>query len=185
MAPAPTPSSLATTSRWGVFRLSSLAGAAAVLVAAFQFQHTTKNQAVEDKTSETIYCYQGVKTEALAPQSLNSDDRRDVNCFGVSQSTGRFTRLYEDTTSLYSPAVERRKGYVLPGLWDGHGHLMQYGEFLHSADLFGSNSFDEIRSRLRDYLDRTPGSGTRDNWSVSFFFFRFFLYTLHSYLIFL
>ncbi|KAM7199371.1 Amidohydrolase family domain containing protein, partial [Naviculisporaceae sp. PSN 640] len=149
-APAPTPA----TSRWGL-RLSSLAGVAAVLVAAFQFQQ--KSQSVEN---ETVYCYEGVKTEALAL----SQGENKFNCFGVSPSTGRFTRVFE-SNSLESSTADIRKGHVLPGLWDGHGHLMQYGEFLHSADLFGSKSFDEIRGRLRGYLDSKLGSGTRDNWA--------------------
>jgi hypothetical protein len=55
-------------------------------------------------------------------------------------------------------------GYVIPGLWDGHGHLLQYGEFLHSVDLFGSSSIGDVRSRLRNYIDSHPGAGTADNW---------------------
>lgn len=62
----------------------------------------------------------------------------------------------------------RRRGYVLPGLWDGHGHLLQYGEFLHSADLFGAGSPAEVRRRLRAYLaenrDANPGLGGSGEW---------------------
>lgn len=127
-----------------------------MLVAGFQFRQ--KNQSAEN---EAIYCYEGVKTEASASSQAESK----FNCFGVSPSTGRFTRVFE-SSSVESSTVEIKKGYVLPGLWDGHGHLMQYGEFLHSADLFGSRSFDEIHGRLRGYLDSNPGSGTKDNWLV-------------------
>jgi hypothetical protein len=60
---------------------------------------------------------------------------------------------------------EIRKGYVLPGLWDGHGHLLQYGEFLHSADLFGADSPEEVRRRLRVYLAANPGVGGKGEWA--------------------
>jgi predicted amidohydrolase YtcJ len=55
-------------------------------------------------------------------------------------------------------------GYVIPGLWDGHGHLLQYGEFLHSVDLFGSDSLDEVRRRIKVYLQDNPGAGTSSSW---------------------
>ncbi|KAM7198652.1 Amidohydrolase family domain containing protein [Rhypophila sp. PSN 637] len=157
MAPAPPPTP-PTSPRWGL-RLSSLAGAAAVLIAAFQFQQ--KGSFSIAAKDEIVYCYEGVKTEALP--SSQGDNNKGNNCFGVSPSTGEFTRVFESSTSTES--VEISKGYVLPGLWDGHGHLMQYGEFLHSADLFGAGSFEEIRKRLRGYLELNPGAGTRDSWA--------------------
>jgi predicted amidohydrolase YtcJ len=55
-------------------------------------------------------------------------------------------------------------GYAIPGLWDGHGHLLQYGEFLHSVDLFGSKSLDDVRDRIKKYLAANPGAGTKDHW---------------------
>jgi hypothetical protein len=61
--------------------------------------------------------------------------------------------------------LEIRKGYVLPGLWDGHGHLLMYGEFLHSADLFGADSPEEVRRRLRAYLAANPGVGGKEEWA--------------------
>ena len=152
MAPATAPAP-ASTARWGL-RFSLLTGAVAALLVAFQLKQNP--DLIDD---ETVYCYQGVKTEAF-PENVDADK---YNCFGVSPSTGLFTRVFESSSAS---AETIRKGYALPGLWDGHGHLLQYGEFLHSADLFGSDSFDEIRDRLKGYLDANPGSGSRDNWFV-------------------
>lgn len=94
------------------------------------------------------YCYRGVKT---ADQS--------ANCFTVQD--GRFSEV---ETRVDTDQVHVREGYAYPGLWDGHGHLLQYGEFLHSVDLFGSESVDEVTRRLLDYLDANPGVGGRDEW---------------------
>lgn len=153
MAPATAPNP-ASTLRWGL--RSSLLTGAAVLVVALQLKQIPGH--IDD---ETVYCYQGVKPEAL-PENVNANK---YNCFGVSPSTGLFTRVFE---SSIASTETIRKGYALPGLWDGHGHLLQYGEFLHSADLFGSDSFDAIRDRLKVHLDANPGSGSKDNWFVSF-----------------
>jgi hypothetical protein len=60
---------------------------------------------------------------------------------------------------------EIRKGYVLPGLWDGHGHLLQYGEFLHSADLLGAVSPEVVRWRLWVYWAANPGVGGNGEWA--------------------
>jgi hypothetical protein len=101
------------------------------------------------------HCYQGVRT-AFSPDSavLSAD------CFTVQD--GKFVQV-----SAAAPAGEQedvQAGYAYPGLWDGHGHLLQYGEFLHSVDLFRSESFDEVRRRLLGYLDRNPGVGGPDEW---------------------
>ncbi|KAL2016392.1 hypothetical protein VTK56DRAFT_3814 [Thermocarpiscus australiensis] len=102
------------------------------------------------------YCYQGVRTHAAG---INPDPH--VNCFAVAD--GKFTRVFR-SHERERHEHDIRPGYVLPGLWDGHGHLLQYGEFLHSADLFGADSPAEVRRRLREYLDRNPGVGSAVDW---------------------
>jgi hypothetical protein len=108
------------------------------------------------------YCYQSVRTGAI----LDDDDNGPrPNCFSVS-AEGKFTRVLSSSDLGSSQGeVELRKGHVLPGLWDGHGHLIAYGEFLHSADLFGAGSPDEVRRRLRKYLAANPGVGTKEVWA--------------------
>lgn len=173
------PAATLATTRWGsgLWITSLLAGVAAVLmVVASQLPSSLGvpliggkgNFPLDGAGDEVTYCYQGVKTEA-SPAG-HGDVKKKVNCFRVSPSTGLFTRVFDSSAvSTTKDKEERiRKGYVLPGLWDGHGHLVQYGEFLHSANLFGSTSFDEIRERLREYLDKNPGGvGGRENWYVS------------------
>ncbi|KAI1814179.1 amidohydrolase [Poronia punctata] len=100
------------------------------------------------------HCYQAVRTNVLGD--------RDVNCFSVS-STGTFSMVF--TVDAGSKLAETaHSGYAMPGLWDGHGHLLQYGEFLNSVDLFGSKTMDDIRDRVHSYVDEHPGAGTADEW---------------------
>jgi hypothetical protein len=127
------------------------------------------------------YCYQAVRTSAINPAP-------GVDCFSVSPASGTFTRVFRSSSSSSSSSDDangdsdgdgeaedghrhrrhRSTGYAIPGLWDGHGHLLQYGEFLHSADLFGARSPAEVRRRLRGYLARQrrdrPGVGGRHEW---------------------
>jgi hypothetical protein len=102
----------------------------------------------------TSYCYESVT-------SL-SEQHPDVNCFEVSPS-GCFAKVFS-----YSEAKDKnlvlREGHVIPGLWDGHGHLLQYGEFLHSVDLFGASSLEESRSRVVEYVSEHPLAGSSSEW---------------------
>jgi hypothetical protein len=111
------------------------------------------------------YCYQAVRTAAIPDSDSDGEDK--VNCFTVNTTDGTFTRVFSSSHGHGAndeSDLEIRPGYVLPGLWDGHGHLIQYGEFLHSADLFGAGSPGEVRRRLREYLAENPGVGGRESW---------------------
>src|SRR5205085_2419562 len=100
------------------------------------------------------YCYQhGVRTGA--------EDAPHAQCFQVT-SDGRFAAVLSSTET--AATNEMLPGHAIPGLWDGHGHLLQYGEFLHSVDLFGASSFDEVNRRIVAYVDAHPGAGGRDSW---------------------
>ena len=59
---------------------------------------------------------------------------------------------------------EARVGYVYPGLWDGHGHLIQFGESLDSVSLFGADSMAEIKRRLVEYKAVRSEEGTSKQW---------------------
>ena len=123
---------------------------------------SSNSQASDAAAAELVaqtYCYQSVRTGG---SGVDNDNRN--NCFEVS-STGKFTRLFSsESGNGDGQEVETKKGHVLPGLWDGHGHLLPYGEFLDSADLFGAGSVEEVRSRLRRYVKSHPGVGTRKVW---------------------
>ncbi|KAF2200986.1 hypothetical protein GQ43DRAFT_52041 [Delitschia confertaspora ATCC 74209] len=99
------------------------------------------------------YCYVSVKTL--------SNKLPHAECFTVRN--GRFTRVFLDETS-FDVTKEQRTGHVIPGLWDGHGHLMQYGELMDSVNLFGADSMKEVKKRLVDYKTQHPEAGTSEQW---------------------
>jgi hypothetical protein len=99
------------------------------------------------------YCYRSVTTL--------SSGLPHAECFSVSN--GKFSRVFLDDTS-YPITKDARTGYVIPGLWDGHGHLLQYGELMNSVNLFGANSMDEVHKRLIAYKAVNPEAGTSDQW---------------------
>ncbi|KAM3516095.1 hypothetical protein MY11210_000377 [Beauveria gryllotalpidicola] len=108
-----------------------------------------------DADSQT-YCYDSVQT-------LDSD-LPAAQCFTVAD--GLFTAV---TQQGQKQAVNRRgddstAGHVIPGLWDGHGHLIEHGETLVQVDLFGAATLDEVRARLRDYIRKHPDAGTKERW---------------------
>lgn len=145
-------------SGWGVVFLSAL-GVTAVAVL-LQVQKPTWTASSQDSGSET-FCYEGMQT-------LSEEGEPTANCFTVSDGvfTGTFTSSAAASPSGSGPGRghDVRAGHVIPGLWDGHGHVMQYGEFLHSVDLFGSDSPAEVRRRIGEFLDAHPGAGARDDW---------------------
>jgi hypothetical protein len=100
------------------------------------------------------HCYASVTT--LSGQT-------GVHCFSVSH--GKFSRVFRDEVSSEIQKLERpRTGHVIPGLWDGHGHLIQYGELLDSANIFGATSMEEVQARLLRYKMQRPEAGTREQW---------------------
>ncbi|KAI1435194.1 amidohydrolase [Xylaria sp. CBS 124048] len=110
--------------------------------------------AVDYLYAET-HCYHAVRTNGPREDA-------GVNCFSVTPS-GKFSKVFAaaDDSAL---ARTVHPGYAMPGLWDGHGHLLQYGEFLESVDLFGSISMGEVRERVHKYVDEHPGVGTAQEW---------------------
>lgn len=153
------PSGDSPIARWG--RL--LAGTALVAAVALAYRSQQPLFGTTSDSTET-YCYHGIRT--------HDDDRPAAHCFDVSD--GRFTRVWAasehdshedaDDGDPSTGGPWPSDGHVIPGLWDGHGHLLQYGEFLHSVDLFGAVTLDEVRQRLVDYIARNPGAGSSTQW---------------------
>ncbi|KAL8418595.1 hypothetical protein RB594_001990 [Gaeumannomyces avenae] len=99
------------------------------------------------------FCYQdGIRT--------GSQEVHFAQCFQVKD--GLFTEVTPDSDTV--KAARLLPGHAIPGLWDGHGHLLGYGEFLHSVDLFGAESFDEVNRRILTYIDANPGAGSSTSW---------------------
>lgn len=107
------------------------------------------------KLVTTTHCYASVRT-------LNNE-LSQAQCFSVSN--GKFTRVFRDVISDGNKKLEQpRDGHVIPGLWDGHGHLVQYGELLDSVDLFGAASMHEVQRRLVKYKMERQETGTEKQW---------------------
>ncbi|KAF6516818.1 hypothetical protein HZS61_004021 [Fusarium oxysporum f. sp. conglutinans] len=81
-----------------------------------------------DEEDSATYCYKSIRT--------HDPEQAEAQCFTVAD--GIFTAV--GPRDADQSMID---GYVIPGLWDGHGHLLQYGEFLHSVDLFGAQSLAE------------------------------------------
>jgi predicted amidohydrolase YtcJ len=99
------------------------------------------------------HCYKSVRT-------LSSRLPR-AECFTIND--GKFSSVFVDE-SAHDAVKEARTGYVYPGLWDGHGHLIQYGESLDSVSLFGAESMGEIKRRLIEYKAARPEMGVSEQW---------------------
>jgi hypothetical protein len=101
-------------------------------------------------TSKT-YCYTSIT-------SLSPDVPSDANCMTIGRD-GTVTDIFPSTSGQTIIS-----GHVIPGLTDGHGHLLQYGELLNSVNLFGASSLDEVRQRIKDYITIHPNAGSKDEW---------------------
>jgi predicted amidohydrolase YtcJ len=98
----------------------------------------------------TTHCYKSVRTL--------SSRLPHAHCFTVSDGT--ISSVFASDTL----ADEAKGGYAYPGLYDGHGHLIQFGESLDSVDLFGASSMAEVHARLLGYKAGRPGKGVSDQW---------------------
>jgi hypothetical protein len=103
-----------------------------------------------DTLFTTTHCYASVKT--LSPELAQA------KCFTVSN--GRFSKVFASGSS----SGETPTGHVIPGLWDGHGHLIQYGESLDSVGLFLATSMIEVQRRLVQYKAEHSGVGSSGQW---------------------
>ncbi|KAG9194047.1 hypothetical protein G6011_04082 [Alternaria panax] len=99
------------------------------------------------------HCYKNVRT-------LSSKLGR-AECFTIND--GKFSSVFVDEASD-EVVKQARTGYVYPGLWDGHGHLIQFGESLDSVSLFGAESMDEVQKRLVEYKAARPEKGSSEQW---------------------
>ena len=136
--------------RWGLVLPLAAAAVAFYFGLDDHVQSVVSSLSSSSSSKGETFCYQGVKTPSWA-------EIPSANCFTVRD--GKFFEV-----APASEGVEVQSGFAYPGLWDGHGHLLQYGEFLHSVDLFGSESFDDVRRRLLGYLDGNPGVGGAEEW---------------------
>lgn len=86
-----------------------------------------------------------------------------AKCFRVHD--GVYTEILHNVPST-EDGIKSLNGYVLPGIIESHGHILQYGEMLASVHLYGAGSIAEVISRIKDFLRDHEGEeyGTRDKW---------------------
>jgi predicted amidohydrolase YtcJ len=142
---------------WAAYPLLLVAFIFQVGLPSFIVRPVTESSAFNTlwKLFATTHCYASVETlSSKLPQA---------HCFSVAN--GKFSRVFRDEISEGIKKLERpRTGYVIPGLWDGHGHLVQYGELLDSVNLFGATSMKEVQQRLLRYKTQRPETGTQKQW---------------------
>ncbi|KAF4628671.1 hypothetical protein G7Y89_g9481 [Cudoniella acicularis] len=107
-----------------------------------------------------LYCVSKPSNQHIA--TLNSPLPR-AECFRVEN--GVFTEVLAKRPTLDEQVI-LLEGYVLPGIIESHGHILQYGEMLESVSLYGAESMNEVRERIKDFLKahKNEGYGTRDKW---------------------
>jgi hypothetical protein len=136
----------------GITLLVILSTAFLALVASF---------VLKDGSKTTIYCVP--KDSPFFISTLNPA-LPQAKCFRAEQ--GFFTDVLGHHPTSNEDEIIILDGYVLPGLIESHGHILQYGEMLESVPLFGAQSVDDVRTRIKDFLKshKGEGYGTRDKW---------------------
>ncbi|KAF3934506.1 hypothetical protein ABW19_dt0205189 [Dactylella cylindrospora] len=88
-----------------------------------------------------------------------------ATCFQVT-GEGLFGEIWksrDDVPQTLRTDVKELDGWVLPGFWDGHGHVVQYGMMESGVKVYNQD-IPEIISSILAYLDKNPTYGTRNKW---------------------
>jgi predicted amidohydrolase YtcJ len=115
----------------------------------------------EGKFSSILYCVSDPSSSHIT--TLNSSVPR-AKCFRVQNAI--FTEVFDEVPEINGEEVKFLNGFVLPGLIDSHGHILQYGEMLESVSLYGAESITEVRLRVKEFLSKHQGEGygSREKW---------------------
>jgi predicted amidohydrolase YtcJ len=104
-----------------------------------------------------VHCYQSVQTSAHDPDT-------SPKCFSTS-SSGTIAKVWKINSDKDIPKPAKlQPGAVIPGLWDGHGHVIGLGDTLAIADLYFAANLEDTTSRLKRYAEEHPDAGTKINW---------------------
>jgi predicted amidohydrolase YtcJ len=108
----------------------------------------------------TLYC---VRDSSTFVTTLNLVIP-NAKCFRVQN--GIFTEVLAEIPLQSKEEITYLNGYVLPGIIESHGHILQYGEMLESVSLYDAKSMKEVRDRIKEFLIKHEGEGygTRDKW---------------------
>ncbi|KAF8857701.1 hypothetical protein BDZ45DRAFT_803180 [Acephala macrosclerotiorum] len=108
-----------------------------------------------------LYCVSDPSTTFIT--TLNAS-LPQAQCFRVRN--GAFTEVLAKIPESEKNDITYLDGYVLPGIIESHGHILQYGEMLESVSLYDAKSMEEVRTRIQEFLKKHEGEGygTRNKW---------------------
>ncbi|CZR63965.1 related to amidohydrolase family protein [Phialocephala subalpina] len=112
-------------------------------------------------STPTLYC---VSNPANTFVTTLDASLPQAQCFRVEN--GVFTEVLTKIPEFEKDKITFLDGYVLPGIIESHGHILQYGEMLESVSLYDAKSMTEVRTRIKEFLKKHEGEGygTRDKW---------------------
>lgn len=112
-------------------------------------------------STSTLYCVSDTASYHIT--TLNSTFPR-AKCFRVQN--GIYTEVLEDIQTANGEEINYLDGWVLPGIIESHGHILQFGEMLESVSLYEADSMQEVRKRIARFLEEHKGEGygTREKW---------------------
>ncbi|KAH8655048.1 amidohydrolase family-domain-containing protein [Tricladium varicosporioides] len=133
----------------------SILSAAFIAVVASLYLGETKN------STSALYCVSDPTKQYI--KTLNNSVS-EAKCFQVQN--GVFTEVLTEVPISNKNEIHYLDGFVLPGIIESHGHILQYGEMLESVSLYEAESMAEVRKRIKAFLDahKGEGYGTRDKW---------------------
>lgn len=111
----------------------------------------------EETPTSTLYCSSDPIT------TLNSS-LPHAKCFRVEN--GIFIEVLDHIPTHEQLSFTPLNGHVFPGIIESHGHILQYGEMLQSVSLYGAESMEDVRLRIKEWLKRHKGEGygSREKW---------------------
>src|SRR4051812_41403256 len=103
----------------------------------------------ESKSSNpALYCLSNPASSSIT--TLNTS-LPHAQCFRVQD--GLFAEVLAEAPTGRDEEIAFLDGYVLPGIIESHGHILQYGEMLESVSLYGADSMEEVRNRIKTFLE--------------------------------
>ncbi|KAF3909947.1 hypothetical protein ABW20_dc0104073 [Dactylellina cionopaga] len=114
------------------------------------------------QNQNVVYCTQPGRVYTSTEDEFSS--KPDLaTCFEVLES-GLFGEIWATREDVpRSSLVKQIDGWVLPGFWDGHAHMILYGMAEAGVKAYNQEMPDIINSVLA-YLQKHPTHGTRDQW---------------------
>ncbi len=92
-----------------------------------------------------VYTADSIKPTVEAFSIKNGKILETGHYEGIIKSKGNKTQL-----------IDVKGRFIMPGLYEGHGHLLSLGSSLHHIDLLDVKSWDELVQKVKSSLDTIP-----------------------------